>query len=339
MLRQFYIRKVRKIMKYDNIRCEKCNELFKADDDIVVCPDCGAPYHRECYQSEGKCVHADTHGTDEQWTSNRIDLDELDKESGVEDDTTSLKCKVCDYSLRENARFCDRCGAPVGSTKENYQNDRVAGIVGAQYDQIDLDEEIADGVKLKEAANYVKVNKPYYVLVFSRIKRFKMSRFNFCAFLFTGGWFMYRKQYAKGIILALVVGALIFLSNFIYIMYSQQYGEVFYNLLNEGGNSSFTMNQMLTAAKSMGGHDFTMLVLPYVVEVIRYVLMFVVGAKANKMYMNGCIKDIQKIKNQGKTEAEIAQEIDEKGGVNTGIAWCMLACYFLLTLLPSFLMK
>ena len=37
-------------------------------DDIVVCPDCGAPYHRACYEKQGGCVYADKHGTGFEWT-------------------------------------------------------------------------------------------------------------------------------------------------------------------------------------------------------------------------------------------------------------------------------
>ena len=31
---------------YKNKKCVVCKELFSDYDDIVVCPECGAPYHR-----------------------------------------------------------------------------------------------------------------------------------------------------------------------------------------------------------------------------------------------------------------------------------------------------
>lgn len=39
-------------MDYTGKKCPICSEKFKADDDIVVCPKCGAPYHRSCYEKE-----------------------------------------------------------------------------------------------------------------------------------------------------------------------------------------------------------------------------------------------------------------------------------------------
>ena len=43
-------------MDYTGIKCPVCEKTFTKQDDVVVCPECGAPYHRECYQKEGHCI-------------------------------------------------------------------------------------------------------------------------------------------------------------------------------------------------------------------------------------------------------------------------------------------
>ena len=48
--------------------CSVCGKALTDTDDIVVCPDCGAPYHRACYEKQGGCVYADKHGTGFEWT-------------------------------------------------------------------------------------------------------------------------------------------------------------------------------------------------------------------------------------------------------------------------------
>ena len=48
-------------MDYIGLKCPICGKPFTADDDIVVCPQCGAPYHRECYIKAGKCIYEDKH--------------------------------------------------------------------------------------------------------------------------------------------------------------------------------------------------------------------------------------------------------------------------------------
>ena len=52
-----------------NVKCGLCNNFFKDNDDVVFCPDCGAPAHRSCWQREGECVYADRHGSGFRWSS------------------------------------------------------------------------------------------------------------------------------------------------------------------------------------------------------------------------------------------------------------------------------
>ena len=40
-------------MNYMGKPCPVCSRTFREEDDIVVCPKCGAPYHRECYEEKG----------------------------------------------------------------------------------------------------------------------------------------------------------------------------------------------------------------------------------------------------------------------------------------------
>ena len=38
---------------YIGAKCIVCEKEFTKDDEIVVCPDCGTPYHKACYLKEG----------------------------------------------------------------------------------------------------------------------------------------------------------------------------------------------------------------------------------------------------------------------------------------------
>ena len=46
---------------YKNEKCPVCNTEFKDGDDIVTCPVCGTPHHRECYNKIGHCINEDKH--------------------------------------------------------------------------------------------------------------------------------------------------------------------------------------------------------------------------------------------------------------------------------------
>ena len=52
---------------YTGAKCLVCNEVFKDGDDIVVCPECGTPYHRDCYKQAGKCINDELHEKGGSW--------------------------------------------------------------------------------------------------------------------------------------------------------------------------------------------------------------------------------------------------------------------------------
>ncbi|MDE6709797.1 MAG: hypothetical protein K2J76_04850, partial [Oscillospiraceae bacterium] len=52
---------------YIGTRCMVCSEKFTEEDDIVVCPECGTPYHKECYKKEGSCVNTVLHESGGAW--------------------------------------------------------------------------------------------------------------------------------------------------------------------------------------------------------------------------------------------------------------------------------
>lgn len=57
------------IWELRDVKCGLCDKVFQEQDDIVYCPDCGAPAHRECWQREGECIYTDRHGDGFRWRS------------------------------------------------------------------------------------------------------------------------------------------------------------------------------------------------------------------------------------------------------------------------------
>jgi len=52
---------------YIGEKCLICNKEFTESDDIVVCPECGTPYHRSCYKEKKQCVNSALHKTGGSW--------------------------------------------------------------------------------------------------------------------------------------------------------------------------------------------------------------------------------------------------------------------------------
>ena len=55
------------VLDYKGIKGPVCGKPFTENDDIVVCPVCGAPYHRECYKEKGACIFTDLHESGKTW--------------------------------------------------------------------------------------------------------------------------------------------------------------------------------------------------------------------------------------------------------------------------------
>ena len=150
--------------------CVLCHAYLFPEDDVVYCPECGAPHHRECYNSIGKCALVDFHGTENQY----------DKIKEPEPEQPETK--------EEEPNFETPFGAysPI---------DFLGGVKPDSF--------IDDGVTAKQAATFVFSNTMRYIPKFAKLKDNKKISWNFLAFLFPSGWLLSRKMYKKGIIVGI----------------------------------------------------------------------------------------------------------------------------------------
>ena len=54
-------------MRYKSCKCVHCDSIFTETSDVVVCPLCGSPHHRECWKETGKCTNEDKHSENFEW--------------------------------------------------------------------------------------------------------------------------------------------------------------------------------------------------------------------------------------------------------------------------------
>lgn len=116
-------------MDYTNKICSVCGADFKEDDDIVVCPECATPHHRECWFANGKCINSDKHADGFVWTadskaSENINTDQPETDQHTEtvfdfeSDSQVRICHVCSSENPADATHCGNCGAFFGETQE-----------------------------------------------------------------------------------------------------------------------------------------------------------------------------------------------------------------------------
>ena len=347
-------------MEFTEYKCPVCDKQFKKGDDVVVCPECGAPHHRECYEKEGHCHFADRHGDD--FSFEKEQVEEADKQAEQNDENGTVTCKRCGTENPKELFYCSNCGAPLygnneeaqnfgqnqnnGQPNPNFNQNQGMPPFGVPFGQANpqmaaafdpmagmkSDEPLVDDITAGEAAKFIGKNTPYYLRVFSFIKKFKKSRFNFTAFILSGVYFLYRKMYALGILFSVLTFGSTIASGYIRTLPAWQ--NIYNNLLQAqktGQIVSFTNNFGLST------EDFLLFISPLIANVISMAVMVICGLIANKCYYNHSIKKIKKIKST--TDKELLTEaLETKGGVNLPLAISIVVALIIANYLPIFFM-
>ena len=217
---------------YTGNLCPVCNESFTDTDDVVVCPDCGTPYHRACWQKVGACVHADKHGAGFEWVPDKAP--ETPADAAPEEHI----CPNCGAHNAAGARFCDHCGTPFsadpfqersassnsgpvytrpgnpapgsGTAGGSAANgaagaaQQPGGFTGVYRRELRPDDTI-DGIKAKDWASYLGPSSLAYLAQFVHMDELKRkTSVSFSAFFLGPLYFFYRKMWKEGVIFTLV---------------------------------------------------------------------------------------------------------------------------------------
>lgn len=334
--------------KYTGLECPVCKNTFKEDDDIVVCPECGAPYHRTCYQKEGHCIYEDKHGTDQAWQA----------EEHVHQEAGDKKCPRCGTVNPSDSLFCSKCGqslsydsqahgqAPtdseqsytppnpppgtgpnVGPTGMPYPFDPMGGVNPKDH---------IEGIEAGDMAKFVQANTPYYMGRFLNLSAFKRGRFHFAAFLFGGGWFLYRKQYVLGIILTAFQIISSVAAGFLQTYYTIPLMNELLPNVNNVSKYYWGFIQSWDALAAKSPLTLFLVMLPTILILLQFVERILCGIFANKLYLKHCVKEINQIKVNTTTTQEYETQLKQRGGVSTTLAFSLMICYVIINFIPMF---
>ena len=295
---------------FKNLECAFCKAKFIDETDVVFCPDCGAPYHKECYKSLGKCLYKDKHGTDETY-----------KAPKEENDVKQLKlCPNCATLNDKEALFCSKCGFTFTGDNEEikpFNGEKLSiPLFLDPMGGVNPNEEI-NGVNAGDIAKFVRSNTPYYLPIFKQIDSQKKSRFNFSAFLFSGGWFLYRKQYKIGAVITFIIFSLMIASSFIEYTYGVSILKGLMqasDIASTVGLSSEKYTILMSNFKSLNITDQILLLFPTISNFIIFVVMIFSGFLGNKLYFKHCISKINEIKSKNPNDLEFSEKIRQFGG-------------------------
>ncbi len=180
-------------MFYYNKVCDGCSEIMLDGDDIVVCPECGTPQHRECYKKNNECVNAHLHAEGFDWKAAHTEP-EVPKEEPSNETQEAPKAEfTSDAENPANETYGNIPNIPMPEFRadEIYVNGQAVGV----------NEDIG-GATISEVMTYTQVNSHHYLKKFIKNKH-KSSFFaswNWGALIFGPAWFFYRKLYKLGAI-------------------------------------------------------------------------------------------------------------------------------------------
>lgn len=326
-------------MEFTQFTCPVCEKRFVNGDDVVVCPECGTPHHRECYEQEGHCFNEDKHA--QGFYFEAAQADNAEAEDGNSD---TILCPNCKEENEKTDFFCRKCGYPLGAQdrqtnqgqEQNRQNQSQQGTPfgfgGAGMPPFNdpmaglhNDEEVAENVKAGEAAKFIGKSTQYYLPVFKRLQTQNSGRFCFSAFVFSGAYFIYRKMYAVGIIITLLMIGLTVGST--YLSLCDGWREVYRSMLEASANFSLLNRASADSAMmQFSGADWTKALIISGMSVIRFVIMIVCGFTANRVYYRHCTKTINEIK-QNEAPADVNKVLEARGGVNMPMAISFFASF------------
>ena len=220
-------------MKYQNQLCGGCGLPMREGEDIVVCPDCGAPQHRACYEKENRCVFAERHAEGFVWTASGAPAAKSE----------TFPCPVCGHKNVPGAAECARCGQPFApeATQEPIlprTEIRTEQLIDELFfdapngeAELELDENEREQVEfvitqrllqatpgmteeqaherlcghpLRQVMTFLSARALTFVNKFRKLENGSAFTWNWAAFLFTPYWFFYRKLYKPGIVVMTV---------------------------------------------------------------------------------------------------------------------------------------
>ncbi|MDR0987187.1 MAG: zinc-ribbon domain-containing protein [Ruminococcus sp.] len=306
--------------EFKGSKCIVCGEVFGDKDDIVVCPECGTPYHRACYKSVGSCVNRTLHENKGTW---KPDI------GAKEEPAPDTLCSRCGKQNPENALFCESCGYPLNSIimdtgdsdeQETPQDSFIMYPHLINYSDpccgLNPNEEF-DGVKLSEIADYVDKNTHYYIPIFKNFKTFgKNISWNLSALVFPELYFAYRKMVLPA--LAALVLRLILVVPSLIMAYSQ---------VNAG--------ELSELAKTFNTDSSAFSIFAFIFMIADYARMWIFSTNANGMYYKKVIRDIKHEKQVLTLNAVYGGDglpavLHKKGG--TSVFW--LTLFICLLILP-----
>lgn len=288
--------------------CPICGGYLFEDDDVVYCPDCGAPHHRDCYAALGHCGRQAEHGKE------TADAETTETTPESQEEKT---CRYCKKEITEDTKFCPYCGKiqpPKNAEEDDEQYPEIKfetfSIGGAHlpkpdpYGGLDKNSEI-DGVKVKDIARFVAFAPNKLLPKFKHLQDgARKFSWNWMAFISPYAHALFRKMGFSALMYALLE-----LTSF--VLMAPFYYSLAYMDMPLNSTTMQIVEKFFSNPFKYTSPDAIILLLLGVILFVGYRIF--AGLNSDSLYKKHVIDSIKKIRSDLDTEEEY--EFYRKGGV------------------------
>ena len=285
-------------MRYDKVECPVCHNIFEDGDDIVVCPECGMPHHRECYKTLGHCAMSDQHAQGFSFVNPNLHDEGRIRVPGIINENGTA---AQSGSTASPAAPSQELG---GSIEQSGQDERDRQRPGMR--PINADDPIDEDLTASDYGDLVGKNKKKYIPQFLLMAKtgHKVS-WNWAAFFFPYMWMFYRKMYKAGIICAVILLIIPVFFAKDYADYEQKYISVYSQI--SAGKMTAEEGQ-----KALPVETPALRIYSYV----QFAVMFAAGMFGNYWYKVCCRRKLLKLKKKYSSAEEYEKAVEKNSGTS-----------------------
>ena len=290
-------------MRYENLPCDGCSLPLLQGEDIVTCPDCGTPQHRDCWLAQGCCCNAHKHTQGFVWAAPSQEEPEP---------AETRQCAVCAGVNAPEDAVCRHCGNPL-QVKEGSFAAGAAPLFGGGLPPSDPylygmhvppDAEL-EGVKLRDIVAYVQTSAGRYLNKFHR--KTPLS-WNWAAVFFQFYWMLYRKMYwlaAVCMVLNIAVSA-IHAPEMTVVM------EEMVRVSEQWQSKDLTLEQQLALSEQMA--RLMPKTYPLLAEKLGLTIFF--ALLSDWVYRRKVLREIRQLRNTQPEEKSVLAALTRRGGTS-----------------------
>lgn len=293
--------------KYENYKCPVCHRQFEKNDDIVTCPECGTPHHRECYKLVGHCVNEGLHKNDYSF---------LEDEKPMKKEPEEIYYSPSENEDLQGEDIINEAKAQSVKDDEESNNDDKSekaqgGFSPFQTIQLDMGQysekgEI-DGVSITDIAATIRNNVPRFISKFKQFseKKKKLS-WNWSAFFFGSFYLLFRKMYKQGIAFFCLVISVIIGGEAAIMKFAPQYIEAMQSFIN-----SYDTSKAISTADLQGimasPDSMTAVKIAYIILGVILVLRIIQALFADYFYKTTVFSIIKSVTDKLDNGANFTQ--------------------------------